>query len=120
MDGLVTDITPPSDVNFNAFAASSAKLFTLNVNDSSPVVPVGTSYEFKVSDWNNNVTWYNSTYTSISATPSFTHDFRMAKSSDYHLSIKDPFGNITTGTVKVVADIPADVITSPITGFTAG
>lgn len=87
MEGLMTDITPPSALNFQAFAASGSKVFTLA--DPSPIAQGVGLYEFKISDWNDDVTQYGTITGSVS--PSFTHDFRQAKL--YSLKITDPFGN---------------------------
>jgi hypothetical protein len=116
MEGLYLDITPPSASNFSVFTASGSKAFTLASTDESPVVSGVGLYEFKISDWNNDATQYGTTTGSVS--PSFTHDFRQAKS--YSLKITDPFGNSSEGTVQVVADVPADTIILPIDGFIAG
>jgi hypothetical protein len=110
MEGLMTDIIPPSLANFRPFAANGSKVFTMI--DPSPVMPSGGNYTFTVDKWDGGNTIYSPT------SPSFTHDFRQAKS--YALSITDPFGNSTSQNVQVVANIPTDIITSPIAGFTAG
>lgn len=112
MEGIMTDITVPDiAANFQAFSASGSKVFT--VTDPSPTVPTGSNYTFTVENWNNTATTVIG-----SATPSFIHDFRQAK--QYYLKITDPFGNSSEGNVQVVADVPADTITSPIAGFIAG
>ncbi len=61
MEGLMTDITAPDlTANFKPFAADSAKVFTLS--DPSPLVPIGTSYIFKVDKWDSgNHTYLAST-----------------------------------------------------------
>lgn len=117
MDGLMTDITAPDiTANFKPFAASGSKVFTLS--DPSPVASGINLYKFEVDDWNNDATWYISEYNTPD--PKFTHDFRKAKDTYYRLRITDPFGNSSEGTVKVVANVPADSITLPIDGFMAG
>lgn len=84
MDGLMTKITAPDINNFQPFAASGSKVLT--ITDSSPIVPVGSSYSFVVENWDTPATSSVS-----SSTTSFTHDFRKAK--QYYLKITDPFGN---------------------------
>lgn len=82
MEGLMTDITPPS-LPTNPFAANSSKTLT---TDPSPIVPTGTSYTLSVEKWDSTAVV---PYTSTSGSPSFTHDFRQAKW--YYLKVTDPF-----------------------------
>lgn len=115
MEGLYLDITPPSALNFQAFAASGSKVFTLT--DPSPVTSGLDLYKFEVDDWDDDATWYKSVYNAIN--PNFTHDFRKAKDTYYHLRITDSFGNSSEGTVKVVADVPSDILSATNIGGTA-
>lgn len=101
MEGLMTDITAPSPLNFATFSASGSKMFTLN--DPSPTVPASGNYEFKITNWDSTTT----TLTGASS-PNFTHDFRQAKL--YYLKITDPFGNSSEGNVQVVADVPSETL----------
>lgn len=99
MEGLMTDITAPDVSNFNPFATNNSKTLTVN---ASPVVPTGANYTFAVDNWNGG------SHTYIETSPSFTHDFRLAKL--YYLKITDPFGNSSEGNVQVVANVPADTL----------
>lgn len=94
--------------NISPFAATESKVFTLS--GSFPTIPNG--YMFTITNYDGV-----SISQIPSSTPSFTHDFRKVLPTGYRLSVTDPFGNTATGTITVVADVPADTIGAyPITG----
>ena len=82
--------------NFKPIAASGAYAFT--VVDANPFTGL---WEITVDNW-------DSTAQTSYANASFVHDFRQAKT--YNTSLKDPSGNVSVGTVQVVANSPSDIL----------